>query len=69
MTWPSGQANCPFLILCMVSMPVMTSTADQNDLNPSIGLTPSLDASMALPDAVVQVLRLPRFDARTTVFD
>src|SRR5476649_2636673 len=37
MVWPSGQFICPFLIMCMVSIPAIVILALQNDLNPSIG--------------------------------
>jgi len=28
MVWPHGQRCCPFLIMCMVSMPAMMRPAD-----------------------------------------
>src|SRR5450830_2113515 len=37
MAVPSGRSICPFLIMCIVSMPAMMIRALQNDLNPSIG--------------------------------
>lgn len=37
MAEPSGQFICPFLIMCIVSMPAMMIRALQNDLNPYMG--------------------------------
>ena len=62
MVWPPGQFICPFLIMCMVSMPTMIILALQNDLNPSIGcvtlLTPRWSCSTML---------LRYFDWRSTM--
>ncbi len=37
MACPPAQCNCPFLIMCMVSIPPMRIRALQNDLKPIIG--------------------------------
>ncbi len=38
MGWPPEQRICPFLTMCMVSMPAMIRAAVLNDLKPIIGL-------------------------------
>lgn len=37
--WPSRHSICPFLIMCIVSMPAMSARAQRKDLKPSIGRT------------------------------
>src|SRR5664279_2579398 len=42
--WAVGRSSCPFLIMCIVSMPAMRMPAQRKDLNPSMGRTMRLIA-------------------------
>jgi len=65
---PAGQSICPFLIMCIVSMPAIRIRALQNDLNPSIGWVTRFDGPVGpVRRMLFRLLVLSHQDAETGV--